>query len=334
MADDIDWNLLARFVAGSASPDERARVEAWAAASSGNAAALDELRAVLAVAKQLPTDIDTDASWAQMRARVSSPGGRRLRLAQPLPEKPRRWWIPAAVAATLLGALSIAKFATYAGAAHEYVTAAGERMNVALSDGTRIVLAPGSHLTVSASYGASSREVALHGEAYVVVVHDPVHPFRIVADSVRLTDVGTTFDVRTYADEREWSIVVADGAVDVTRGRQHASARLVHGDLAVIAGQAITVAHDVDVASRIAWLDGRLVFSGQPLVSVLGELSRWYGATIRLTDTSVAHTPIHAAYQRASLSSVLRDLGVRYDLTWTQSGNAVVVSPRSPENHS
>jgi transmembrane sensor len=323
MADHIEWDLLARFVAGTASPDERARVETWAAASAANAASLAELRSMLAAAKQLPTDIDTDASWATMRARLSAPGARRLKLSQPGADKRRRWWIPAAVAAAVALALSLTQFVGRAGRAHEYVTAAGERMDVVLSDGTRMVLAPDSRLTVR-----GSREVALHGEAYVVVVHNAAHPFRMLVDTTTLTDVGTTFDVRAYANERDWSVVVAEGAVDV------AQTRLGHGDLAVVSDQTIRVSHGVDVNSRIAWLDGRLIFDGQPLVSVLGELSRWYGATIRLTDTTLASKPIHATYAHAPLSAVLRDLAGRYGLTWTQSGNAVVVSPRNTEHSS
>ena len=54
-------------------------------------------------------------------------------------------------------------------------TKVGQRDSLVLSDGTRVVLAPGSTLTVAAGYDTGDRSVTLDGAAYFDVHHDDAH---------------------------------------------------------------------------------------------------------------------------------------------------------------
>jgi ferric-dicitrate binding protein FerR (iron transport regulator) len=298
--------VLQRYLAGTCTAEEEARVAHWAAADPDHRAQLDRLRAIGAAWRDLRPSADSRDSWRHAAERLGlsrslpaarrMPGtGRRLELFSEV--GPRRlgasgaWkWAAAAMLLLAVGfsvTLRHGRSTQTALRTRDYVTRAGERETVTLSDGTRFTLAPASQLSVPLDYASGNRRVTLTGEAFFSVMHDVQHPFTIRTSHMVATDIGTQFDVRAYERDTVVRVAVRDGAVSLTAGGAPVLVRA--NDLAVLSPSGgIMVSRDLDVAAYTGWTTGTLLFRDVPLRDVVRELSRWYDVDIALASPALA----------------------------------------------
>jgi transmembrane sensor len=88
---------------------------------------------------------------------------------------------------------------------------------VDLPDGTTAFLNVGSSLFYDEeTFGKTSREVTLIGEAYFDVTHDPTRPFKVHSSGVMVTVLGTAFNVNAYPENENVAVTVARGLVEVS----------------------------------------------------------------------------------------------------------------------
>lgn len=167
----------------------------------------------------------------------------------------------------------------------ELVTRIGEQKEVALADGSHVMLNTATHLQYSERL--HSREVhLLEGEASFDVEHKLYSPFRIYSEQTEVKVVGTYFSVRNLGDGSR--IKVARGLVEV-RATQASAPRLL------AAGQQVETSrgsfrsdvHAVDINSINEWRDGRLMFDAAPLAEVLQEIQRYRERPILLLDPTL-----------------------------------------------
>lgn len=357
MGHDFDLLRLERYVADECSPDEARAVEDWAAADPARQRFLDAWRAAWQAAPTV-AGFDLDAFVARVAAETYAPprepvreltfphaAGRFLRTQY----AGRRWWQQprvraAALVLAVLGGLAVWQLAPWrntgtpparpaAVAYREVATARGERAEVTLKDGTRIVLGPASRLRTPTQYGERGREVQLEGEAYFVVHHDAALPFRVRSRGTVTEDIGTAFVVRGYASDSALRVVVAEGRVAVRPVRAlagdtmplvlraHDLARVTHD------GQVHTE-HDVALDRYVGWTEGHLVFRDTPLRQVIPELARWYDLDIAPVDSALGGRLVTATYPTnepatLALTAIARSL----DLTVEQHGRTVRFHP-------
>jgi len=164
-----------------------------------------------------------------------------------------------------------------------YHTATGERLTVALANGSRIQLAPQSTLTVDAT--SLGTHFVLTGEAYFEIIRAGNEPVTVRAGRVTTSVFGTSFDVRHYEDDRRTDVAVMSGKVMV---------RAPHGVVTVAAGQAARVT-DSSIATTVSdtgrvpnWTRGRLVFDDTPVSELLTTVGRWYGYAFRIAPSDSA----------------------------------------------
>ncbi len=90
-----------------------------------------------------------------------------------------------------------------------------QTLNVLLSDGSVVSLAPRSRISYPARFSKTSRTVFLQGEAFFDVVKNPASPFLIYANQTITKVLGTSFVVRAYEDEPTVQVTVRTGRVSV-----------------------------------------------------------------------------------------------------------------------
>jgi transmembrane sensor len=357
--DGFDYEALARYFAGECDAAEARAIEGRIARDPELATEVERLRAVWtagagpqpdveAALRRVMQPVERRASTPELQivrnTRKTPVGVPRARM--PLARSGAEWLGRAAIAAGIVLAVGttvviVSRGGATAGthvAVRDYVTGAGERLSVTLVDGTHFALAPESRLRVPVTYGRSSREVALDGEAFFTVVHDEARPFRVQARNADATDVGTAFDVRAYASDTAVQVAVAEGRVAVAAApiraseaparEQRVASALGAGDVATVSGSGrIGTAHDVDLAPFIGWTRGELVFHDTPLREVMPELERWYGVTIVITDPALASRPIYATYRMQSVTEVLTLVTSTVGAHYTQQGRTITVGP-------
>jgi transmembrane sensor len=325
MMSDVDWELLFRYYGNECTSAERVRFERWLADDPAHQVIVDA--AVLAA----------DRTLSKTPAVARPP---RMLVAHGRPA-PRRAWQLAAAAALLIavGGTYIRKYSGLGGwpgshaapATQVARTAPGERTELRLADGTRVMLGAASTLRYPAQFGSGPRDVFFTGEGYFEVVHDSSHPFRVHAGHATAEDVGTAFGVTAYAEDSTVRVVVAEGSVALgasTTGAEH-QALLKKGQLGTLAnGAELPSVRRVNVDAWLGWTEGRLVFDETPLPEVAVRLGRWFGTPVRIGDPSLRARTLTASFTTESLADVLSALAPVLDVRFERTGDSVVVRAR------
>lgn len=337
----FDWETLARYLAGECSLDESERIARWLAdhpADSQLLASLDNAMATLALRDAV--DVDVEGALQHVAERRDA----RPESAAPATPKAipfhRRTAFPsrlvtalAAAAVIIVAARAVLQrkvdaigSAVATTGARTFATAVGKRDSLMLPDGGRAILGPGSQLIVAAGFGKRAREVELHGEAYFDVVHDTTRPFVVHVGGATVRDVGTSFGVRSDSGLR-MQVVVTSGSVllqSMTGGE--AGATLREGDVGIVQSNgSITTQHTSSTAPYLAWMRDSLVFRDASLPLVSAELRRWYGVTLRVSDSSLAQRHLTMTFARDPIDRVLQVIGLTLGADVERRGDTAFV---------
>ena len=314
----IDIGALARYLDGTASPENHAAVEAWIGTDPARRAAVTTLQTAWdADARRLGAPYDVDAAWSRFENRH---GG---------PKRSSRWNV--AVAAAIVAAVIGAGTAWWLGrdgqsvaqapAMREYATPRGRRAVFRLLDGTEITLNADSRLRVPVTLGNRQREVYLEGEAYFRVIHDAARPFVVHTAAGTIRDIGTAFSVRAYGDGARERVAVVEGSVALAETALRAgqvATRLRTGSVRVLRG--------ASVSDEVAWTRGRLVFANVPLGEAAQSLSRWYDLDVRVADQKLAGRPVTGSYRDEPVAQVLTLITAAVGARYEWRGRSVTIS--------
>jgi transmembrane sensor len=323
LRDDVendDWDAIARYVAGEGTPDERESMRRTLEANPARAALVSALGDVLRAPEPLaPTPAEVDAALANVLARREDnrPVADTRRSPVVSLDTYRSRWRDArlrAAAAVLVvaGAGLIWRAATSPDAtspastapAH-FATQVGKLDSLKLPDGSRVLLGPGSELTLAQGFGGSARELTLRGEARFDVVHDSTRPFIVHTAAASFRDVGTVFAV--HSDEADGARIVVSSGVVAVEGKTGAAPLLLQaGDRATVApAGTVRVERAAATSDDLAWTSGKLIFRDASVQQVTADLRRWFGVELKV-DSSLASKTVTATFERASTTDVGR----------------------------
>ncbi len=226
--------------------------------------------------------------------------------------KERPWWIPVSIIVVAVAVLTGLGFmvdrlsrdsrvatALAAPEARVITSATSQLGTVTLDDGSTVHLAPESKLTIPNGFGPKLRAVKLDGMATFDVAKGADRAFQVHAPQGIVVATGTSFTVRSYADDPYATIVVNEGTVELRQGDGRTMAAA--GDaLVLVTGSAARKATAEERDAADAWRRGTLLVSNEPLRRVLPLMKRWYGLTIVAKDTALL---THKVSMRASLES-------------------------------
>lgn len=86
---------------------------------------------------------------------------------------------------------------------------------ITLSDGSLVVLKPGSSLIYNKNFNKTKRELHLHGEAFFDVTKNPQKPFIVHAGKLTAEVLGTSFSIKNAEDSKNVLVDVLSGKVSV-----------------------------------------------------------------------------------------------------------------------
>lgn len=297
--------------------DLRARFEAWLAAAPLHA----ELWARTTRAYELSGRGKPKyrEQWQPGAPRPGTlPAGRVTKTVPRRPADRRRFrWPPriaAGVAATALAAclLVLAVPAVLLRLEADYLTSTAELRSIALEDGTRVHLGPESAIDVV--FAAGERRVRLlKGEAFFDVVPDAARPFRVAANDIVTTVLGTAFEVRL--SEERTTVAVRHGHVRVTSDAPPMSESLVAGDWLNFS-PSLGLNRGTRNGEEIGdWLKGEFVTHDRPVIEVVDKLRRYYSGVIVVQHKGFAETRVTGIYDLRDPVATLRNLASSHDAT-------------------
>ena len=242
--------------------------------------------------------------------------------------------LAAALAATIAGVailLPSVRVPPGEGSASRLKTPVGVNREVALSDGSTVAL--GGHSRVVAKLDQQARRLDLaSGEAYFKVARDPRRPFIVSAGPIRVTALGTEFNVRTGGEHVV--VAVAEGVVqiDSTTGRTEDTPR---APLRISAGETVSLnvldaslqlAH-ADPTSIASWQKGRLEFTRESLGAVIESVNRYSGRPIELTDRSLAELRFTGTVFTSRLNDWVQGLPEIFPVSVREEANGIAIDP-------
>ena len=262
------------------------------------------------------------------------------------PTKPRsrlfaRLWAPMALAACLaLVAFNTGILGTLFDADNRYETQIGEQRQVALDDGTVIVL--DTQTRVVALYSDTRRRVVLErGQARFDVAKDSARPFVVEAGSGEITALGTAFVVSKSRDNvvvtlLEGSVAITQETVNTPPPPATAVAtqaadpqppaavldmKLTPGQQVAYSAQAgISVASAANIKQVTAWQQGRLMFEDDTLSEVLDELNRYSSTKILFGDDNLKQVKITGVFKTGDHGKAIKALQAYFPMRVIEDG--------------
>lgn len=207
----INSDLLALYLAGEASEEQRLLVDRWIAEAQDNALEFQRMQRIWDLSAD-PTDlrIDEGAAFEKLMARITTEEER----GKIIPIGRVRWTTWIAAAAMIAGLIFAARL-FWRAPAPEVLMAGAAPIEATLTDRSRVVLSAGSKMEVVME---KQRRVQLTGKAYFEVQHDEQRPFIVGTGDVMVTVLGTAFTVSAY-DTSEFVVVrVREGVVRMAGG--------------------------------------------------------------------------------------------------------------------
>lgn len=203
----------------------------------------------------------------------------------------------------------------------------GQRAGITLPDGTIVHLNSESKLTYTPNFNGKLREVVLEGEAFFEVTPNKEKPFIVKTSVFDVEVLGTSFNVSVYNDENIVETALMEGKVKLTM--QGCPSKPVYltpsqkfiysrsdrqGTISIMEGD-----------TELAWKQGILAFSAEPLEEVFRKIERWYGVTMHYDKESLVNDNFTGQFKMISIQEMMNILRMHYNLKFKIENNDIYI---------
>lgn len=253
-----------------------------------------------------------DAAWGRAdRLSALGPSSPEFGVVSEKPERPHGFpfYMKFAAAVFLVACVgSVGAYFMFAPRDRTFSTPIGGHETVAFADGSQVEL--NTNTVLRARMTTGQRIVWLErGEAFFHVRHDRLHPFIVIADNRRITDLGTQFVVRD--EPHGLRVAVLQGKVwfDASeKQNSEQSALLNAGDVAEAKGDAMSVTRKSTSAleTELSWRHGLLVFKHTRLADAAAEFNRYNGLKLVIANQAAAERTIGGTFPATNVEAFAR----------------------------
>lgn len=320
---NIAEELLVKYLLGEASPAEQAEVQQWIAADSSNKKYFEHFELIWQQSKALEakSTVNVDDAWARFRQRTEEqrPAARTIEMPQPA----RTGRMRAAAALVLLAGVAGLLYFFVSNRQPEMIAlhSEGNAMTQTLPDGTVVTLNKNSTLSYPETFDGSSRPVKLEGEAFFDVTPDKSKPFTIAVNDVKVTVVGTTFNIKS--SEAQTEVIVETGLVEVAK--KEFGVKLSPNEKAVVLrneDRPVKSASEDELYNY--YRTKEFVCDDTPLWRLADVLSEVYGVQIEAT-ARVRNMPLTTTFSNESLNGILSVISETFNIQVERNGNHIIL---------
>ena len=299
--------LIIRYLDGDATIEETQRLETWMAAAPENKLEFEQMQALFMLSSDLDIadEIDVESDLEQVKAKLNPKHTAR---ATSLTRRILK------IAASVI-LLAVASYVFYI-----YSPESSAHM-IALSDGTKVYLRDDATLDYPETFDENERRVALHGEAYFDVSHDPSKPFIVDAADTEIRVLGTTFLINEKTDQVD--VIVNSGKVRFSP-KQNLTRHLI-----LTANEHGTFEDDQlkeqanSNANYLSWHTGNFEFTQTKITDILKELSSYY-PNMKLGNASAADCQLDLHFKKEKLKTVIKMIESSCQVKATKSNGVIV----------
>jgi ferric-dicitrate binding protein FerR (iron transport regulator) len=160
----------------------------------------------------------------------------------------------------------------------------GMDYQVKLSDSSILWLNAATTARFPVHFSGSTREIEVHGEAYLQVAKDPSRPFIVHLPGADVQVLGTAFNINSY-DSAVVKVALVEGSVNMRTAGE--TVGLKPGHQALAAGTAPIKVAPFDQQQVLSWMKGQYVFYNAPVAEIAATLKRWYDVEVVMDNAAV-----------------------------------------------
>ena len=320
----LDTELVAKYLAGEASPQEAMRLQDLLQ-DPGNKKAFEEyvqLWQLLPNAKvtEVPS---VKQSWDEIQPKLSEKKPAHIR---------GILFNRYTAAACVIGIALVAALVWWKNAAIEstagkknsaFVTkiALDEIILDSMTDGSTVTLNRGSNLTYAKEFNQASREVTLNGEAFFSVAPNKNKPFVISIDDLKIQVVGTEFNVRRLADQNI-EVQVHSGVVKMYTAKKELLVVKNQTGLYIKSTGELKLQYAID-SNSIGYVTHSFAFNDISFIQVCSYLSQAYHVNFKLDTNKFSECRITAQFKDESLEYILDVIDATLNTVSRKQGDTI-----------
>lgn len=345
--------LIGKKISGDASPEELSVLQAWEAV---HPEAMDLQALVTSLHPKETTFIQLESGsqllekgWSAISQEITVPDAPGI-----VPERGYayfKWAIAASIMLLLgVGWYGFSRLNTpaklVAKRESQVSTRQGSKTKIELPDGTKVWLNAGSKLTYADDYSVSNREVNLTGEAFFEVTTDAAHPLVVTTPAMKITVLGTRFNIKAYKDDLLSEATLLSGKISVAfagntgspvilkplekltidqQGRSVTTSIAAVKSLKALPVQSADVVSPDSILTETAWISNHLQFKKEPFDDVMRKMERWYNVTIIVQNEDLHKEMLSGAFTTESIEQALKALQFTTTFHFTMQHDTVII---------
>jgi ferric-dicitrate binding protein FerR (iron transport regulator) len=231
---------------------------------------------------------------------------------------------------------------------NEISTRPGSHSHITLPDGSQVVLNGNSMLTYDKYFDKEIREVQLNGEAYFDVTKNPDRPFIIHTRQMDIKVLGTSFNVKSYDNDKRSETSLIRGSIEVTMKNDPAKKIILKpADKLVIVNNAAAISgprHALttdgpDISMKkinylpadstvieTSWVDDRLIFRDLSFSDMAVEMERKYGVAFRFTNEKVKQLRFNGNFKNETIDQILKALQMANHFSYQKINGTIIIT--------
>ncbi|MCI1640810.1 MAG: FecR domain-containing protein [Bacteroidales bacterium] len=198
----------------------------------------------------------------------------------------------------------------------------GKRSTITLNDGTKVWVNAGTKLIYPTNFSKEKREIYIEGEAYLEVVHHDDWPFIVRTNEMRISVLGTKFDISSYTDSKEKGVVLVSGLVSIDHSGENTQIRPDH--MYTLKEDSISVT-SVNANKYISWVKGIYTFDSETLACIFDRLEKYYNIKIQCEPSAAELRCSGKLDLEQNFESLMKGLALTAPITYRHSGTNYIV---------
>ncbi len=234
-------------------------------------------------------------------------------------------------------------------------TPRGSKSKIILADGTVVWLNAGSKLTYPVNFSKKERLVELEGEGFFEVKKNERKPFIVQASDIKIKALGTSFNVKAYAEEGTIETTLVEGLVAIQKEMEEEAILLKPNQKATfykesntekvetitkkdettgtaqlrtekqnpVQGKVVVDEH-VDAVVNTSWKDNQWIIRNKTLGDLAVEIERKYNVSIIINSESLKTFRYTGTIEDEPLEQVLSLISMTSPLKYRIDGKNVI----------
>jgi transmembrane sensor len=204
-------------------------------------------------------------------------------------------------------------------------TPKGNREQLILEDGSKIILNAATRLRYPEHFSGNSRNIYLEeGEAWFDAAPKSENAFTVHAGNVSTTALGTTFNIRAYPHEQQIIVALVSGKVKVTTASQPPVILQPSEQASFDRRSLQLVKTTFNTEETIGWQRGYLIFKDASYEQVRIAIENKYGVTI-INQSDKKDWTYTGNFRQETLVNVIETICLTESLSYTIGKDTVLL---------